>query len=203
LMTRGRFSVVGSTGSGKTHLARLVADRLDLPHYELDAIRRDAGGREVTGPEFVKRVAAVADQDSWIIDGHYRDVRQLIWNRAETVVLLNYPLPVVAFRLLGRFWRKQRSPDAVSPTSRAATPGEMPAPPVAATWRHRLGRFKRTLQERREYGRLLRAPGHEFSVVELRSVRDTNRWLEGLGSGQSADPVLSRQGSPSPVSAAV
>lgn len=165
-----RISVVGPTGSGKTHLARALADRLGLPLYELDGLRWDSRGRELPRPEFVDLVAALAAQDNWIIDGHYRDVRHLIWRRAEMVVRLRYPLPVVALRLLGRFRQKRH----------ALSVG--PAYPVTATWGRRLSRLARTIRERREYDRLLRAPEYSgLAVTELKSVRATREWLEDLG----------------------
>ena len=168
-----RISVVGSTGSGKTHLARALADRLGLPLHELDALRWDSTGRELPRSEFVDLVAALAAQDSWIIDGHYRDVRHLIWRRAETVVWLKYPLPVVALRLLGRFRQKRQALNAGLGGS---------AYPVTATWGRRLSRLARTIRERREYDRVLRAPEYgALAVIELTSVRATREWLEELG----------------------
>lgn len=173
-----RISVIGPTGSGKTHLARALADRLELPLYELDALRWDPTGRELSRPEFVDLVAAVAADDSWIIDGHYRDVRHLIWRRAETVVWLSYPLPVVAMRLLGRFRQKRQALSA----GRAAW-----AHTVTATWGRRLSRLARTVRERREYSRLLRTPEYgALAVIELKSIRATSKWLEDLAPSEQA-----------------
>lgn len=172
-----RISVVGPTGCGKTHLARVLADRLGLPLYELDALRRDAAGRELSHPEFVDLVTAVAAHDSWIIDGHYRDVRHLIWRRAQMVVWLSYPLPVVALRLLGRFRQKRQ----------ALSSGPASLPPVTATWGRRLGRLARTLRERGEYNRLLRAPEYgALAVVELKSLSATREWLDDLHPAEQA-----------------
>ena len=168
-----RISVVGPSGSGKTHLARDLADRLGLPLHELDALRWDSNGRELSRVEFVDLVEALAAQDAWIIDGHYRDVRHLIWRRAEMVAWLNYPLPVVALRLLGRFRQKRQ---ALS-TGLAGS-----AHPVTATWGRRLSRLARTIREHREYSRLLRAPEYSaLAVTELKSGRATREWLEDLG----------------------
>ena len=176
-----RISVVGATGSGKTFLAREIAERLDLPHCELDHMRRHAVGRGSSEQTFHSRVADLALSDEWIIDGHYREVRHLIWRRAEVVVWLNYPLHVVALRLMNRF-RGKRS----ASTSRADRLGEVPAAarPVAdegASWRRRLGRLVRTLRERSVYGRLLRSMDYpNLRTVELRSIKATRQWLRDL-----------------------
>ena len=176
-----RISVVGATGSGKTILARQIAERLNLPHRELDEVRRHAVGRGSSEQTFHSRVADLALGDEWIIDGHYREVRHLIWRRAEVVVWLNYPLHVVALRLMNRF-RGKRS----ASTSRADRLGEVPAAarPVAdegASWRRRLGRLVRTLRERSVYGRLLRSMDYpNLRTVELRSIKATRQWLRDL-----------------------
>ena len=116
-----RISVVGATGSGKTILARQIAERLNLPHRELDEVRRHAVGRGSSEQTFHSRVADLALGDEWIIDGHYREVRHLIWRRSEVAVWLNFPMPVVALRVVKRFLRKRR---AIA--SRADRPGEVP-----------------------------------------------------------------------------
>ena len=172
-----RISVVGATGSGKTHLARSLADQLSLPVVELDALRWDADGNELPKEQFVSTVAALVASETWIIDGHYRATRHLIWRRADTVIWLNCSLFVIALRLLRRFAGKQlgsfRAARQFETSNSKALKRE-----IKASWRRRLNRFARTLQERREYRHLLGSS--EFShlrVIELRSVRATRNWL--------------------------
>jgi adenylate kinase family enzyme len=171
----GRFSIVGATGSGKTHLARTLADRLRLPLHELDKIRWDSSGRALRREEFADAVHSLAAGEEWIIDGHYREVRHLVWDRAEVVVWLNYPLLLVAMRLLRRFSRKRKTP---VPDVTASTPRQQPQ----VTWAHRLGRIGRTIRERDEYRRLLHAPQYRhLRIVELKSPRATDAWLREAG----------------------
>ena len=58
---------------------------------------------------FRARVAAAIARPTWVADGNYSKVRDLVWARADTVVWLDYPLPVVVARLvrrtLTRMWR--------------------------------------------------------------------------------------------------
>jgi len=174
-----RISVVGATGSGKTVLARQIAERLNLPYRALDEVRRHAVDGESSGPAFDTRVADLARDDEWVFDGHYREVRHLIWQRAELVVWLNYPLRIVALRLLRRF-RGKRSASASRGDRRVAAAGaDRPVAAEGASWRKRLGRLARTLRERGAYGRLLRAYPH-LKIVELRSIEATRQWLRDL-----------------------
>ena len=167
-----RISIVGATGSGKSHLARELARKTDLPVHELDTVRRDVGLD--SGEGFVRSVERIAAGDKWIIDGHYRDVRHLVWRRADTVLWLNYPLGLIAARLLRRFAAGRRSGDREKKD--AAVP-----PATRAGWKRRLGRLARTLRERSEYGRLLRSAEYrQLRVVELKSVSATEDWLRRL-----------------------
>lgn len=97
-----RVLIIGPTGSGKTTLARSLSRVTGVSHIELDLLRYERDWQEVPAAEFYDRVAVVARNDSWIIDGNYTAVRELIWNRADLVVWLDYSLPVILRRLLVR-----------------------------------------------------------------------------------------------------
>ena len=176
-----RISIVGTTGSGKTHFARKLAERLELPICELDQLRRDVVADGPSEKSFQDRVADLAQGDEWIIDGHYRDVRHLIWSRAETVVWLNYPLRVVALQLMTRFRQKRSARGFGADQPSALGAAASPAANEGASWTRRLGRLMRTLRERRVYGRLLRSSDYRgVQIVELRSIEATRQWLRDL-----------------------
>jgi adenylate kinase family enzyme len=127
---------------------------------------------------FVEIVTELTGQDEWIIDGHYRNVRHHIWSKADTVIWLNYPLAVVAARLVRRRWEKPKMAMAQPSVSSA---GSNDLTPLHVNWRDRIDRLARTLRERREYGRLLHAPQYRgLRIVELRSPRDSINWLQAL-----------------------
>ena len=86
-----RFSVIGTSGSGKTTLGRALAARLAIPFVELDSIIHQANWVALPDAEFRARVAALADVERWVIDGNYHVVRDLVWDRATTIVWLDLP----------------------------------------------------------------------------------------------------------------
>jgi adenylate kinase family enzyme len=81
-----RISVVGISGSGKSRLARELAEILAVPHIELDAIFHQADWVPLPDEQFSARVEAAAAGDGWVIDGNYHSrVGAVVWRRADTV----------------------------------------------------------------------------------------------------------------------
>lgn len=66
-----RIAVIGTTGSGKTIIARKLSLRLGIPHIELDALYWEENWSGVSDEVFRERVAAAIQGDHWIVDGNY------------------------------------------------------------------------------------------------------------------------------------
>ncbi len=90
-----RIVVVGTSGSGKTTMAARLAEGLGLPHVELDAIHWGPGWTPLAVEEFRERTAEALAGEAWSTDGNYSGVRDIVWSRADTLVWLDYALPVV------------------------------------------------------------------------------------------------------------
>ena len=101
-----RIAVIGTTGSGKTTLARALAEQLHIPHVELDSLFWEANWSEATEPVFRERVSAALRGDAWVVDGNYSKARDIVWGKADTVVWLDYSLPVMLWRLIRRTLRR-------------------------------------------------------------------------------------------------
>lgn len=173
-----RISIVGATGSGKSYLARSLAAKLGLPLYQLDHLRWDTSGREIPEDQFIELVRELAAKDQWIIDGHYRAVRDLVWTRAQIVTWLNYPLPLIAFRLSRRFLGKGHRHVSLETSGDKKQESGSAGSPVQISWNDRLSRLARTMKERGEYRKLLQAPAYaKVEVIELGSPSATGEWL--------------------------
>jgi adenylate kinase family enzyme len=97
-----KILVAGSTGAGKTTLARALAGRLQIPFHEMDALAfAGPGWRE--NEHLALDVSRITSGPCWIIDSFgYPQVRDLLWSRADTIVWLDYPRSVVMGRVLRR-----------------------------------------------------------------------------------------------------
>jgi adenylate kinase family enzyme len=101
-----RISVVGTSGAGKSTVARELARNLGVPLVELDSIFHQPGWAPLPPEEFRRRVADMAAGDGWVIDGNYSTVRPLVWERADTVVWLDLPRRAVMRQIAWRTLRR-------------------------------------------------------------------------------------------------
>jgi adenylate kinase family enzyme len=101
-----RILVVGVTGAGKSTLAQALSGRLGLPYHEMDTLYFNGPGWAVNS-DFSEDVSRLAAEPRWIIDSlGYPEVRDLLWDRADTVIWLDYPRRVVMPRVLRRSFRR-------------------------------------------------------------------------------------------------
>lgn len=81
-----RAVILGTSGAGKSTVARALADSYQLPHVDLDELTTGTYP-PVAGEAFVCRVREVVAQPDWIIDGDYqRSLGDLVLSRAQTAV---------------------------------------------------------------------------------------------------------------------
>jgi adenylate kinase family enzyme len=66
---RERISVVGTTGSGKTTVAKAIAKSRLLPYVELKVVYWDENWTGASDEIFLERVIEVIKADQWVIDG--------------------------------------------------------------------------------------------------------------------------------------
>jgi adenylate kinase family enzyme/GNAT superfamily N-acetyltransferase len=101
-----RIVVVGTSGCGKTVLARRLARSLRCPCVELDELYWGPKWTPKPDAEFRRLVAAAASAPRWVADGNYGRLRDVLWPRATTIVWLNYSFPSVLLRALRRTFRR-------------------------------------------------------------------------------------------------
>jgi adenylate kinase family enzyme len=172
-----RVSVVGSTGTGKTTFARELARILDVPHTELDAIVWQPNWTLLPREEFRARVAERLAAPGWVVDGNYggAEVRPMVWALADTIIWLDFSLPVIYARLWRRTMARLRDREELWPgTGNRETIRNAFFSRGSLFW----WALKTYWRRKRNYARLLAAPEHaHVTRLRFRSPAEAERWL--------------------------
>lgn len=164
--------VAGTSGSGKTSLARLVAESWRLPRVELDALHHGEGW--VPRPAFVEDVERFAAQPRWVTEWQFTNVLgDLLPDRADLVLWLDHPRHLVmrqiVVRTVVRRVRRERLWNGnVEPPLRTIFTD--PEHVVRWAWRTHGGPGQRVAG-------LLARRGDEVAVVRLRGRRQVRDWV--------------------------
>ncbi|EYR63251.1 ATPase AAA [Actinotalea ferrariae CF5-4] len=167
-----RVVVAGTSGAGKTTLAGRIAAVLTVPHVELDSLFHGPGW--TPRPSFVEDVRAFTAGPAWVTEWQYRSVRSRLAERADLMVWMDLPTPVVmrqvVRRSVARRMRRERLWNGnVEPPLRTVLTD--PEHVIRWAWSTR----HRTAQQ---VGTVLREhPG--LTVVRLGSHVEARHWLQG------------------------
>lgn len=101
-----RVTVVGTSCCGKSTLSRQLAERLGGPHVELDAIHWGPNWTPCPPEEFRRRVEEATRGSIWVVDGNYAPVQDIVWQRATTLIWLDYSFARIFARALQRTVRR-------------------------------------------------------------------------------------------------
>jgi adenylate kinase family enzyme len=172
-----RIAVIGTTGSGKTMFAQRLAQQLGIPHVELDAVHWGPDWTPVPLQQFRERTAQLLSGRAWTADGNYSKVRDIVWGRADTVVWLDYPLPLILWRLVRRTLRRSLTGEVLWSGNQERLSQALFSGDSILLWAMRTyGR------RRREYPALFQQPEYaHLQVVHIRSPGRARAWRQGIG----------------------
>ena len=97
-----RINVIGTSGSGKTTFGRKLAEALDHPFIEMDAL---FWGPNWTFPEdeqLFQKLEEKLAAESWVLDGNYTRTLDRKWERVQSVVWINYNFPRTIYQAVTR-----------------------------------------------------------------------------------------------------
>jgi adenylate kinase family enzyme len=171
-----RINVIGTSGSGKTTFARRIAERLHIPHVELDALHWQPNWTETPVDEFRAKVRDALQGDTWAIDGNYSKVRDIVWGRADTVVWLDYAYLVIVGRVIRRTFKRGLTRELLWNENRERLLGNLFSKDSIIWWA-----MSTYWRRKREYPILFEKPDHShINFIRLRSQKESDAWLASL-----------------------
>jgi adenylate kinase family enzyme len=184
-----RISVVGTTGSGKTTVAREIAARLQIPHIQLDALYWDRDWTGVPDEVFRERITAAIAEDQWVADGNYSRMRSLVWGRANTVVFLDYAYFRVFWQLLKRTIQRGLRKEVMWGHNRETLGKAFFSRDSILLWM-----LKTYRRNSKKYPALFKKPEYaHLEVVHLRTARETEERLFSLSTTEDTHILSERE----------
>lgn len=171
--------IIGLPGAGKTTLGTCLAQHYCLPQIEIDALNWGPNW-QAAAPEVLlerARTALQAAENGWVADGNYARVRPLLWEAADTIIWLDYPLLVILARLWRRTWQRVFRRIELWNGNRETLRGALFSRDSLFYFVLRVYR-----QRRRTYSALFaeRSNAHA-EYLRFRSARELDHWLLSLG----------------------
>jgi adenylate kinase family enzyme len=100
-----RVLVAGTSGAGKTTVARRVAALLNIPHIEIDALFH--GPAWTPRDTFESDVHSFSGGSCWVTEWQYSQVRAILAQRADLLVWLDLPRALVMRQVIRRTMRRR------------------------------------------------------------------------------------------------
>lgn len=180
-----RLVVVGAAGSGKTTVARSLADAWQVSFTDLDSLFWGPGWSRVPTERFRDRAAARVRGDRWLVAGNFfAQAADLVWPHADTVVWLDLDRSLSFTRVVRRTMLQTIRREELFPGCRQS---------LHAAWRDGLFTTAWHEPERNRHlvPELLARPenGH-LTLVRLQSRSEVSRWL---AAARHRSPTRSRE----------
>jgi adenylate kinase family enzyme len=172
--------IASASGNGKTTMGHELAERMDVPFVELDALVHGPNWIETSDEVLAARLAPVLASGAWVIDGTYRrKLGDRVLEAADVVVWLDLPIRVWLPRLVRRTARRLIGREQIWNGNRESLRG--------AVW-GRDSLFGYALRShfarRREWPAELRA----FPVVRLRTTAGVQAFLTRASRREASSP---------------
>ena len=156
-----------------------------MPHVELDAIYHQSEWTPLTDEAFRAKVDEVTQGENWVVDGNYTVVRDIVWEKADTVVWCDLPYVTVMARTIGRTLRRTMTQEELWNGNREPWSNLWsfkPEKSIIAWSATRHGRYRRRYTAAEEDPRWA-----DLDFVRLRSRADAERFVADLVSAKAKE----------------
>lgn len=173
--------LAGVSGSGKTTLAGRVGSILNIPQTEIDSLFH--GPNWEPRADFADDVDRLSSAPAWITEWQYSTVRRLLAGRADTLIWLDFPVPVSMGRLIRRTVRRRMRREELWNGNQ-----EPPLHTLFSDQDHIIRWGWRTRHKLRDLVPTLEGKFPGLCVVRLTSPAEVEQWL-GILAADAAGPV--------------
>lgn len=106
-----KIVVLGVSAAGKSTFARSLAKKTFIPIMHMDMHMWQPGWNYVGNEATVAIIKEAAKRDRWIIEGYIeKEAREELFDRADTILYLDYPAWLPALRYIKRWWTHRNNP---------------------------------------------------------------------------------------------
>lgn len=105
-----KILIFGIVASGKTTLARKLSKELNIPYYEGDCIAWGFPNEKRYKRSYEEQeriITKINENESWIIEGTYRESQRLVYDLTDKIIFLDTPLYKRKLRIITRFIKQK------------------------------------------------------------------------------------------------
>ena len=106
-----KIHIIGGPGSGKTYLAKKMADLLNCTHIDLDNLfwdnDRESYNNQKPASQRDKELKEILKQSSWVIEGVYGGWPKPSFKQADIILILEPDTSLRQFRITKRFIQRK------------------------------------------------------------------------------------------------
>lgn len=160
--------VLGVSASGKSTFARELAEKTQLPLVHIDKIMWKPGWQYVGDEETIRLIKEASAKERWLIEGYIeKGAQRDLFTRADTLLYLDYPAWLPAFRYLKRWVKHRKDPRP-----------ELPGCPEKFSLEFLVRVYKKKEVYRLE--KLLKEGYWDNKVIRLKSPKATEQFLHTI-----------------------
>jgi|GEM_PF-741226 len=106
-----KIVIVGVSASGKSTLSRKLAEKTNLPLVLMDELMWSPGWEYVGDEKILELLLEEIKKENWIIEGYItKEARSVIFEKADTIIYLDYSPYLLVWRYVKRFLQHRKNP---------------------------------------------------------------------------------------------
>ena len=162
-----KILVIGPGGAGKSTFAKELGERLAIDVIHLDVHYWRPGWVETSSADWEEKIDEIIAGESWVMDGNYSGTLQKRLQACDTVVFLDMPRSVCAWRVIKRYMQRR---GATRPDMAAGCPERFSLQFLLWVWNYPKRSRQKVLTLLAEYK-------HSRRIVQLRSNQQVSDFL--------------------------